>query len=242
MGTAYRLEGVVKSYGAEEVCRVGHLEVPAGSITVVMGPSGAGKSTLLRIMGLLEPPTGGDITVLGDMCSNGDRPSLALRRRITMVFQTPILFAGSVAQNVQYGLKVRGERDIDERVERALKMVGIDEKFNAKASTLSTGEGQRLALARALAIEPEILLLDEPTANLDPRNVAIVEDLITRAVRERGTTVVLVTQNVFQAKRLAQDVVFMLDGNLVESGPASKMFDNPDNPHTGAFVRGEMVY
>jgi tungstate transport system ATP-binding protein len=237
----YRLEEVTKRYGASEVCHIDYLEVPKGSILVLIGPNGAGKSTLLRLMGFLEPPTSGRILFKGHSFSNGTGPPVELRRLVTMVFQTPTFLNGTVERNVAYGLRVRGERHIKTRVSGVLEAMGLFHMGKARASTLSAGEAQRIALARSLIFNPEVLLLDEPTANLDPHNVALVEQLITEVNRGKGTTVVLVTQNVFQAKRLADQVVFMLDGKLVEAGSAGNMFAGPEDPRTLAFIRGEMV-
>ncbi|MFQ5875151.1 MAG: phosphate ABC transporter ATP-binding protein [Dehalococcoidia bacterium] len=238
----YRLEGVSKVYGAREVCHVDHLEIPRGSIMVLMGPSGAGKSTLLRLMGFLEPATSGTIIFGGHPYSDSKNPPLEIRRRVTMVFQTPVFFGGTVEQNVAYGLRFRGEPDARARVTEMLGTVGLSRLAKEKMKSVSTGEAQRVAIARALIFDPEVLLLDEPTANLDPQNVALVEELIAKAVHERGTTVVLVTQNVFQARRLAHQVGFMLDGALVEVGPPDTIFAAPVDGRTRAFVRGEMVY
>ena len=238
----YRLERLVKRYDEREVCRIDSLEIRRGSITAVMGPNGAGKSTLLRMMGFLEQPTSGDIWFEGHHCSNGVEPPISLRRRITMVLQTPALFHGSVVRNVAYGLAIRGERDNRRRVEEVLEAVGLAHLADAKAATLSGGEAQRVAFARALAFDPDVLLLDEPTANLDPAGVGLVEKLITGAVHNLKTTVVLVTQNLFQAERLADRVSLMLGGELIESGTPDKMFNHPEDPRTQAFLSGEMVY
>lgn len=238
---AYRLESVVKRYDGQEVCRVDHLEVPSGSIMVVMGPNGAGKSTLLRMMAFLEPMSEGTMTFRGQECVNGQTPPLELRRRVTMVFQDSAFFSGTAEQNVAYGLRVRGERDGGERVEGALESVDMLHKARARVSTLSAGEAQRVALARAFVIDPDVLLLDEPTSNLDPKNAALVEALIEQAV-EMGTTVVLVTQSVFQGRRLAHHAAFMLDGRLIEAGEPQKLFEDATDPRTRAFVRGDMAY
>ena len=238
----YRLTGIVKRYGEREVCRVDLLEVPPGSIMVVMGPNGAGKSTLLKLMGFLGSATSGTILFHGYPCVDGNEPPLTLRRRVTMVFQTPAFFQSSVEKNVAYGLEIRQERDVKSRVLDMLDTVGLRHLAKARISTLSGGEAQRVALARALIFNPEVLLLDEPTANLDPENVGLVEGLISQAVRELGTTVVLVTQNVFQAKRLADQVALMLDGRLIEVGAPDILFANPQDSRTLAFVHGDMVY
>jgi tungstate transport system ATP-binding protein len=236
----YRLTGLRKSYDGRAVVDLEGLEVHAGEVLALVGPSGAGKSTLLRLLNFLEPPTAGTIVYRGR--SFGDqRVPISVRREITTVFQRPALLRGSVRRNVAYGLGLRGRRD-DRRVAQMLVQVGLDGLASAKAQRLSGGEMQRVALARALVIQPTVLLLDEPTANLDPANVATIEDIVRRQNREAGTTVVLVTHNVFQARRLATRVGLMLSGRLVEIQPAPQFFDSPADPRTAAFVHGEMVY
>ena len=124
----------------------------------------------------------------------------------------------------------------------ALERVGLTDFAEVSVRTLSGGEGQRVALARAMVIEPEVLLLDEPTANLDPYNAALIEKIVGDYNREWGTTIVLVTHNVFQAKRLAHRAALLLEGRIVEMGEASRFFESPQDPRTSAFVRGEMIY
>jgi tungstate transport system ATP-binding protein len=238
----YKLEGVTKSYGGREVCHVDRLEVRRGAILGVMGPSGAGKSTLLRMLNFLEPPTSGAITFNGRAIANGAAIPLEERRKVTTVFQDPVMLNATVAGNVAYGLRLRQRKDVQERVLGMLEMVGLQHMAKARATTLSRGEAQRVALARALVIEPEVLLLDEPTANLDPYNVALIEGLVTRVNRERGTTVVLVTHNVFQTRRVAQEVALIVEGRIVEVGATVEVFSSPKDPRTAAFIRGEMVY
>jgi tungstate transport system ATP-binding protein len=159
-----------------------------------------------------------------------------------MVFQDPILLNNSVAGNVAYGLKLRREKDISRTVETALEKVGLAAHAKAGPATLSGGAVQRAALARAMVIQPEVLLLDEPTANLDPYNVALVEDMVREINHGQGTTIVLVTHNVFQAKRLTHRVAFMLEGKAIEIGRTEAVFRQPRDPRTAAFIRGEMVY
>jgi len=236
----YELRVVVKLYGQREVLHLDHLEIPRGEITCVVGPNGAGKSSLLRLLNFLESPTSGQITFDGQPI-NGKVP-LPLRRRVTTVFQRPILLSGSVRENVAYGLRLRGEKEVEARTRRVLEQVGLTGMARASARTLSGGEAQRVALARAIVIEPEVLLLDEPTANLDPYNGTLIEKIVAELNRERGTTIVVVTHNVFQARRLAHRVAFLLGGRGIEVAPAEQFFAAPADPRTAAFVRGEMVY
>jgi tungstate transport system ATP-binding protein len=161
---------------------------------------------------------------------------------VTTVFQQPHLLNRTVAANVGYGLRLRNNPNSHARVDAALEQVGLQHIANQRARTLSGGEAQRAALARALVIEPDVLLLDEPTANLDPYNVGLIEKIIVQSNRERKTTVVLVTHNIFQAKRLAQRVALLLDGRIVEIGDVHPFFESPGDPRTAAFIGGEMVY
>jgi tungstate transport system ATP-binding protein len=160
---------------------------------------------------------------------------------VTTVFQRPILLNRSVRDNVAYGLRLRG-LSLDGRVDEALDRVGLTAFAHQPAHKLSGGELQRAALARALVLDPEVLLLDEPTANLDPYNVGLIESIVRAQNRERGTTVILVTHNVFQARRLASRVGLLLEGKIVEVAPVEPFFNSPRDPRTAAFVRGEMVY
>lgn len=236
----YQIERLKKEYGSRVVLNVESLAVKAGEIVAVVGPSGAGKTTLLRLLNFLEQPTTGRIIYRGQVVSDGDVP-LSVRRQITTVFQHPVLLRASVQDNVAYGLRLRGWRD-DHRVGTLLEQVGMASLAKAPAHRLSSGEMQRVALARALVIEPAVLLLDEPTANLDPYNVGLIEEIVRRYNRERGTTVILVTHNVFQARRLAQRTALLLDGQIVEIGEGEAFFTRPQDERTRAFVEGRMIY
>jgi tungstate transport system ATP-binding protein len=235
----YQLTNLRHTYGSRVVLDIPALEVREGEILALVGPSGAGKSTLLRLLNFLETPTSGFIRFAGQTI-NGAAP-LALRRQVTTVFQRPVLRRASVRANVGYGLELRG-LPVDGRVDAMLEEVGLAGLAKQGAQTLSGGEMQRVALARALVIEPRALLLDEPTANLDPYNVGLIEEIIRHQNRTHGTTSVIVTHNVFQAKRLAQRVGLLLNGGLVELTDAATFFTAPTDPRTAAFVRGELVY
>lgn len=239
---AYRLDRVVRRYGERQVVDIAALEVRRGEILALVGPSGAGKSTLLRLLHFLEPPSSGRIHI-GDMCID-ERSSvpLELRRQVTMVFQRPVMLSGLVWKNVAYGLRLRGQRQARPAALVALRRVGLDHLADEAARTLSGGEMQRVALARAMVLEPAVLLLDEPTANLDPYHVQVIEQAILDLHRQRSTTIVLVTHNTFQARRLAQRVALLLEGRLIEIAPVADFFERPADPRTAAFVRGEMVY
>lgn len=239
----YHLRNLTQVYDGRIVLLVDRLEINAGEILAIVGPSGAGKSTLLRLLNFLEAPAAGHLTFEGKTI-NGKAPPLDLRRQVTTVFQRPVLLNRSVAANVVYGLKLRGQNGekVGQAVTEMLDRVGLSDLAKASARTLSGGEAQRVALARALLIQPRVLLLDEPTANLDPYNVRLIERIVTEVNRDWGTTVALVTHNVFQAKRLAHRTALLLEGRLIEIADTSTFFDSPADPRTTAFVQGDMVY
>jgi tungstate transport system ATP-binding protein len=238
----FRLEGVTKRYDGREVLTIEDLAIHRGDLFAVVGPSGAGKSTLLRLLNFLEAPSSGSIRFAGASIGCDGAVPLHLRRRVTTVFQRPILLKRSVWANVAYGLRLRGCRELDDRVHGALDQVGLSHLARQKAGTLSGGEAQRVALARALVLEPEVLLLDEPTANLDPYNVSLIEEIVRTLNDECGTTIVLVTHNVFQARRLARRVGLLLNGSLIEECDVDTFFASPRDPRTRTFVEGRMVY
>jgi tungstate transport system ATP-binding protein len=236
-----RLRGVTHLYGSACVLRVSELDIFAGEIVCVLGPTGAGKSTLLRLLSGLEPPSSGEILVFGqrEQCRT---PQLAQLRRVTMVFQHPLLLTGSVRYNVEYGLRLRGQANSRHVAEMMLERLGLLSLASRSVHTLSGGQRQLAALARALIVEPEILLLDEPTANLDPASVALVESVIAGENQTRGMTVIWATHHLFQARRVAHRTGLILNGEVVEMGPTKQFFESPIDPRTAAFVRGEMVY
>ena len=212
------------------------IEVGDDGTLVLMGPNGAGKSLLLRVlMGLVVPDAG---QVLWDNAPP-DRTRLA---RTGFVFQRPVLLRRSALANVAYALKAAGipagEREA--RALAALRRAGLEEQAYAPARVLSGGEQQRLTIARALASDPEVVMLDEPTSNLDPPATAAIEKLI-RDARSEGTQIVLITHDIGQARRLADQVVFLHHGRILERAPADAFFDAPATPEAQAFLRGELV-
>lgn len=232
----YQLRDIQHCYGERAVLELPALDIERGEVLALVGPSGAGKSTLLRLLQFLETPTRGVIIFDGERL-NG-QIDLRVRRSVVTVFQTPALLDRSIFDNVAFGLQLRG-RPARDKVWDALDQVGLRHLARARARTLSGGEAQRVALARAIVLQPRALLLDEPTANLDPYNVNLIEQLI----RTHGDmTIVLVTHNVFQAKRLADRVGLLLNGQLIELATADRFFSSPIDPRTRAFVNGEMVY
>jgi tungstate transport system ATP-binding protein len=209
------------------------LTIAPGAPTVLIGPNGSGKSTLIRLaMGLLRP-TSGATTWAGRDGNDGQRRA--------MLFQRPVMLRRSAAANVAYALKSpRGKQDRGARVAVLLRRVGLDDLGNRPARRLSGGEQQLLALARALAREPEILFLDEPTASLDPASTKAVEDIIL-ATAASGVKIVMATHDLGQARRLAGDVVLLVRGRLVERAGAHDFFAHPATPQAAAFLRGDLV-
>lgn len=236
----FGLEDVRKTYNGRTVLSIAELTILRGEVLAIVGPSGAGKSTLLRLLNFLEPPSSGQISFYGNPVSRD--PPLALLRSVTTVFQHPQFLSRSVADNVAYGLRVRGYSSVKGRVAEVLNQVGLSEMATVQARKLSGGERQRVAMARALALRPDVLLLDEPTANLDPYNVGLIEELIVDYQKTRNTTIVLVSHNIFQARRLADRCALLLEGRLIEVAERDTFFETPGDPRVSAFVRGEMVY
>jgi tungstate transport system ATP-binding protein len=226
------------TYAANGKCVIDSLDLTLEErgITVIMGPNGAGKSVLLRLMHGLIAPTSGEILWAGQ------RMDRELARRQAMVFQKPVLLRRSAAANIWHALGLRGidrgERSI--RVDGALKLAGLERQGAIPARVLSGGEQQRLCLARALSLEPEVLFLDEPTASLDPASTMAIEALLIDA-HHRGIKIIVVTHDVGQARRLAQDVVFLHHGRVIEHRPAKEFFQGPESEGARAFLAGGLV-
>jgi tungstate transport system ATP-binding protein len=212
------------------------LTIEEPGITVIMGPNGAGKSVLLRLMHGLIAPTAGEVLW------GGRRLDRELARRQAMVFQKPVLLRRSAAANIWHALGLRGLRRGDRaiRVGDALKLAGLETRAATPARALSGGEQQRLCLARALSLEPDVLLLDEPTASLDPASTLAIEELLIDAQR-RGIKIVVVTHDVGQARRLAREIIFLHHGRIVEHQAAKGFFDQPHSEAARAFLAGGLV-
>lgn len=237
----YRLDNVAKCYGSATVLEVAELELWPGEVLGLLGPTGAGKSTLLRLLAGLEPPSQGRICFDGAEFYAG-RLSLGTRRRITMVHQRPCLLSGSVRCNVEFGLRIRKLAEHAARTMAILKELGIEDLADQAVHTLSGGQLHLVALARALVLRPEVLLLDEPTASLDPACVARVENAVGRLQRQYGMTIVWATHNLFQARRVARRIGLLWQGRLIEVAPTEQFFQSPADPRTKDFIEGRMVY
>ena len=226
MKSLLSLRGITKKYGKVTALNKVNLEILERDLLAIIGPNGAGKTTLLKIMAGIETPTEGEIVYKGkEITDNLD----VIRRNCTMVFQKTVVFNTTVFNNVAYGLKIRRvpENEIKNMVNEALEVVKLKGYEKRQARRLSGGEQQRVALARALVLRPEILLLDEPTANLDPKTTSIVEEVINYANRELGTTIVVATHNMFQVQKMAKRAVLLLNGQIAERGTVEEIFLKP---------------
>lgn len=240
MGAVFHLDRVTKNYGGRTVLDIDSLTIERGEILAIVGPSGAGKSTFLRLLNFLEYADTGTLKYQGETVT--PRMPLEKRRQVTTVFQRPALLQGSIEHNVAYGLRLRGMTDSKVEIHKVIDRMGLQGLKKAKVRTLSGGEAQRVALARAVILHPEVLLLDEPTANLDPYNIGLIEEVVREINETSRTTIVLVTHNVFQARRLAHRTALMLSGKIIEIAKTQDFFENPIDKRTRAFSNGEMVY
>jgi tungstate transport system ATP-binding protein len=232
-----------KRHGDKEVLTDIDLTIENGEIFTIIGPTGAGKTTLLRLIDLLDMPTSGAIYVDGVDANTSPRTRLAIRRKMALLFQKPALFNTSVYDNVTYGLKFRGfeRQDIEGKVNHALEIVGLVDYAQRSAPTLSGGEAQRVALARAIVTEPEVLLLDEPTANLDPLATEKIEDLIARINRDYKTTIIMATHDMLQGQRLADRIAVMMNGSITQIGLPREIFYSPKTEAIARFVGVENI-
>lgn len=246
METVMKLRDVSAFYDGKPAVEEVSLDIPARQITAMIGPSGCGKSTLLRCMNgmLAEEP---NASVSGTVELHGVNiqamPTEELRRRVGLVFQTPAPFPFSIYKNLVYAPKYYGQRNkavLNQLVQEKLEMAGlydeVKDDLGKSALKLSGGQQQRLCIARALMVEPEVLLLDEPCSALDIKSSAIVEETLQKL--KVSYTVVIVTHNIAQARRVADRVVFLYGGRLVEQGPTETLFTHPEQPQTRDFLAG----
>ena len=230
------LEGVTFTRGGQSLLGPIDLTLGGPGRTVIMGPNGAGKSLLLRLCHGLLAPSAGRITA----GASGSPEQVAVRRRQALVFQQPVMLRRSVLANVRYPLEMQGRsrRESRQQALAALERVGLAALAGRSARVLSGGEQQRLALARAWVLRPEVLFLDEPTSALDPATAQAVEAAI-RQFDEHGTRIVMVTHNLGQARRLGDECLFLAGGRLLERGPPGRLLTRPTTPEVAHFLAAE---
>jgi tungstate transport system ATP-binding protein len=233
-----RLEAVAFEAGGRLLIEPVSLDIAHGPRSLLLGPNGSGKSLFLRLCHGLIRPSRGRVIWRGEGANSGGR---SLLQRQAMVFQRPVMLRRSALANVEYALKLRGmhRKARHDRAREMLARTGLGALARMPARALSGGEQQRLALARAWAIEPEILFLDEPTANLDPAAVRMVEEIIG-AIHAAGTKIVMTTHDLAQARRLADEIIFLHRGRVVERREADSFFSRPETEAARAFVEGRL--
>ncbi|HJN26243.1 MAG TPA: ATP-binding cassette domain-containing protein [Rhodospirillales bacterium] len=230
------LENICFDAGGKKLIKNLSHRFEAGPRTVILGPNGAGKSLLLRLChGLLQPTSG----TINWHAVNGDNPA----QHQAMVFQRPVMLRRSVCANIEYALSLRkvSSAERKQRSAEVLEATGLAHLANSPARVLSFGEQQKLALARAWALRPQVLFLDEPTASLDPAATHAVEEVI-EAIHEAGTRIIMTTHGLTQARRLADEVMFVHRGRLLESSDAKSFFSGPTDDQAQAFLRGELLW
>lgn len=230
-----RFENLKKQYEGRIVLNLKEAVIKTGSRTGIIGPNGAGKSTLINLAAGLETAAEGKIYYDGKQ----EIP----RKDMTLVFQTPYLISSTVEKNIAYPLKLRGwkEEQIEARVKELCAELNLNAFRKKKAWKLSGGETQKVALARALSFHPKLLLLDEPTANIDPATTGEIEKILLKINKKEKTTILLITHNLAQARRLCDRCLFLKGGELIEEGPAEELLSEPQHKWTKQFVAGELL-
>jgi len=241
--TLLKATELAKEYEGHPVLRETSVAIREGEAFALIGPTGSGKTTLIRMLDLLETPTSGRIHFDGIDVTYDKHARLEARRRMSYVQQKPVVFSMNVGDNVACGLKWRHNKSnlIKRKVDDALELVGMSDYRARNARTLSGGETQRVAIARALVTEPEILFLDEPTANLDPISTAKVEQVIYDIIREKKVAIVMATHDMVQGQQLATRIGVLLDGKLMQVGSPSEIFSSPESQRVAEFVGVENI-
>ena len=229
--------------GDRDILKNINIRIERGEVFALIGPTGSGKTTLLRLLDLIDTPDRGQLCFDGTDVTESAGLRLEARRRMAFVLQKPVVFNTTVYDNITYGLRWRGmsRSDIRIRVDRVLEMVGLTADRKRNARTLSGGEVQMVAIARAIATEPEVLLLDEPTANLDPVSMARIENLITSIIERHDTTIVMATHDLSQGQRLADRAGMLLDGEILQTGDWREVFNAPHSRKIADFVGVENI-
>lgn len=231
------IKNITKVYDNKQVLNIEDFTIEKGKIIGIVGANGAGKSTLVKIIGGLEKASDGRLLYDGESDFN------KIYKEVTVVFQHPYLLATSVYNNIAYPLKLRRFKKtiIKNVVNILMEDMKIKDLEKQRASTLSGGERQKVALARALAFNPSLLLLDEPTANIDPNSMVIMENMIKKINKIKGTSIIIVTHNLAQAKRLCHKVIVMDKGEIVEEGDVEEIMHKPQNIITRSLINKELI-
>ena len=226
------LKNIMKKYNENVVLDIDDFHLKKGKIYGIIGPNGAGKSTLLKIIGDIDKSSNGEILY------DGKTIYKEILKEITYLNQKPYLFRTSVYNNIAYPLVIRkvNRGDIKEKVSQVMEELKIDNLKNQLATNLSGGESQKVALARAVIFKPNLLLLDEPTANIDPNTLEIIEKAIVKRNKEFGTTIIIVTHNISQANRICDEVILMTKGRIIESGNSTEIITNPQKKESKRFL------
>ena len=245
-------KGLYASYGNVQVLRNVNLAIREKQVQAIMGPSGCGKTTLIRILNRMNDDVpgfhlNGSVAIEGKDIYSKDVDPVLLKLRVGMVFQTPNPFPKSIYDNVAFGPRIhkmfQRKRELNmlvrESLEKAALWDEVKDRLDENASKLSGGQQQRLCIARALAVRPQILLMDEPASALDPGSTSKIEELVVDL--KQSYTVVIVTHNMQQAARVANNVAFVYRGEVVEAGRAPDIFENPANPLTEKYIRGNLL-
>jgi tungstate transport system ATP-binding protein len=237
------ISGLCRKVGDRVLVKDINVTIPDGMIFGIIGPSGSGKTTLMRMIDLLDNPTSGTIVINGTTATMDKKQQLELRRKMGMVFQKPIVLSTTVFENVSYGLRFRGVKgeELKLRVLEAIDLVGLSGYEERYAPTLSGGEMQRVAIARSMVTRPEVLLLDEPTANLDPASTEKIEELI-RAINSRfGTTIIMSTHDLDQGQHIAHRIAVVIGGVITQAGTPEEVFHKPVTSEIARFVGLENI-
>jgi len=232
------VNGVYQKRDGRDILKNVNLAIDRGKVFALIGPTGAGKTSLLRVIDMLDRPSAGRVVFDGVDVTSSESTKLTARRRMAFVLQKPVVFNTSVYDNIAYGLKWHGvdRQRIREKAEGILETVGMTAYRKRLARTLSGGEVQRVAIARALATAPEVLLLDEPTANLDPVSASKIEDILWAVIKRDAITVVMATHDMSQGQRLADRIGVLVNGEIVQIGGAREVFTAPGSREVAEFV------
>jgi len=228
-GVTFRLRNLQRSYGTTLAVNIQSLDIANGGTLCLLGPTGSGKSTLLRMLAGVESPTTGKI-------------ELGQNEIVTLAFQRPLLLSGSVRWNLEHAQTLNGGSRNEAEINAMLARFRLEGVAKQAAQSLSGGQTQLVSLARSLLVKPNILLLDEPTAHLDPAHVELVEKEIQKERQERDLTVIWATHNLFQARRISSRVGFMLAGDVIEMAKTTDFFENPQDARSQDFIAGKMIY